>query len=1240
MRNNRSVRIRFLLGPAGSGKTYRCLAEIRDVLNAAVDGPALVLLAPKQSTYLLERQLLSDPSLAGYTRLQILSFERLAYFVFERLGQPVPDLLDEEGRLMVLRALLARHREDLKLFRASARLNGFAQQLSLTLGELQNQQLSPAMLEVLAGQVGDAEGLPDKLHDLGLLLHEYLAWLEAHHLRDADCLLASATEALSRSVHSPGNAVQSPRSKVPSWDDQMWLDGFDVSSARRETVGQPVSSQESNIEHPASSIRHPASRLQVGQLWVDGFGEFSAQELGLLSALFPGCDEATLAFCIDPAATQKASWLSHWSMLGKTVESCRKRFAALPGVELSLELLARDSQKNRFVSSPELKHLEQSWGRAEPFEKEQHAGEGRGGQSSAVHPQLSETLRLVACANPEEEAVLAAREILQFVQKGGRYREVTVMLRALEPYYQPLRRIFMRYDIPFFLDRREPVAHHPLAELTRSALRTVALGWQPQDWFAALKSGLVPAQDEEIDRLENEALARGWKGTIWHQPIYLKDPTDSAEEDRRLRELEAELERIRQGVVAPFQKLALALGGARNRSTGPELAQAVREFWDSLKVEQQLERWSQSDLQGLEPHPSGSVHETVWRQMNGWLKNVELAFPSEPLAIRDWLPILEAGLAHLSVGVIPPALDQVLVGAIDRSRNPDVKLGLVLGMNETIFPAQVQNSALLTETDRRELEKQEIALGSTARGHLARERFFAYIACTRARQRLVLTCARTDGNGARLNPSPFLGEIQRLFPELEVETAEAPGWRHSLHTCELMGELLSVARRVRAAGETQPRPGGTKLLLRPDEGGAPADAPWRQLMGLPQMASLRQALQHYASVGPDRSLAPELAGQLYGPALRTSVSRMEQFAACPFKFFVHSGLRAEERQLFELDVREQGSFQHDVLAFFHEELRRDGKRWRDVTPAEARERVERIARGLIATYRQGLLQSSEQTRFLGRVMTESLLDFVEVLVTWMREQYRFDPVAVELPFGREEPSPAWILSLEPDRRLELQGRIDRVDLCRRKASGEAFCVVIDYKSGQKELEAILLANGLQLQLLGYLNVLRRCQPLPEVFGVGRIVPAGVFYVSLRGKYGCERNRTDALAETEQARRLAYQHTGRFDAGVLRLLDARPDAQSGDQFNYRLKRDGTLSKSCQEPVSSAAFEALLDSVEAQLKAMGRQIYAGVLAPAPFRKGNLTACAQCDYGPICRIDPASHRFRVLRNGAKTAEPEPRP
>jgi ATP-dependent helicase/nuclease subunit B len=410
----------------------------------------------------------------------------------------------------------------------------------------------------------------------------------------------------------------------------------------------------------------------------------------------------------------------------------------------------------------------------------------------------------------------------------------------------------------------------------------------------------------------------------------------------------------------------------------------------------------------------------------------------------------------------------------------------------------------------------------------------------------------------------------------------------------------------------------------------PAAAAWSQLLRLPALNALAESLRQLRNPDPAGRLSPALAEKLFGPVLRTSVSRLEQFAACPFRFFVHSGLRAEERKLFELDPREQGSFQHEALKVFHEQLRAEGKQWRDITPQEARERVGRIAESLMANYRDGLLRDREQSRFTAQMLTESLQDFIEVLVGWMREQYDFEPAAVELEFGGSSVAfPGWEIDLGAGHKLVLQGRIDRVDLWREPGTDTALCMVMDYKSGHKQLDPLLMQHGVQLQLLGYLSVLRHCLNPRPLFDVARLIPVGAFYVSLRGKYERGRRRTEVLTDADARRKLAYRHVGRFDASALRRLDRRPNEARGDQFNYRLNDNGALRAKSAEALDRAAFEKLLENIESQLEEMGARIFAGDAAVDPYRKGGTTPCEQCDYRAICRIDPWTHRYRVLRN-----------
>jgi ATP-dependent helicase/nuclease subunit B len=363
--------------------------------------------------------------------------------------------------------------------------------------------------------------------------------------------------------------------------------------------------------------------------------------------------------------------------------------------------------------------------------------------------------------------------------------------------------------------------------------------------------------------------------------------------------------------------------------------------------------------------------------------------------------------------------------------------------------------------------------------------------------------------------------------------------------------------------------------------------------------------------------------------LQTSVSRLEEFAQCPFRFLVHSGLRAEERKVFELDARERGSFQHEILKIFHDDLAKENKRWRDLTPPEARERIRATAGGLMENFRGGLMRDTARTRFEARAMTEALQDFVEVIVTWMRGQYEFDPAAAELDFGgRNSNAPAWEMDLAGGHKLALQGRIDRVDLWRDPA-GVARAVVMDYKSGGKKWDAVLVEHGVQLQLPAYLNALRHWKNPRERFGVDKLIPAGVFYVNLRGQFESGKTRDEVL-EAADARKLAYRHNGRFDAGALDKLDSK---HAHDQFNYRLTDAGKIYANSAEGLPRAEFEKLLDGVETRLKEMGRAIFSGEAKVDPYRKGTETPCGFCDYRAACRIDPWTHQWRVLRTAKES-------
>lgn len=1130
------MQARFLLGPAGSGKTFRCVEAVRAELSLAPDGPPLIVLAPKQATFQIERQLLgASPSegsqsqsgiLRGYTRLHILSFERLAAFVLARSGKVLPETLTEEGRVMVLRALLARHHADLKVFRATARLTGFATQLSSLLRELQRNRVSAAGLVTLADKV-DANGrLEDKLHDLSFLLERYEEWLlrrqqSGAKLDDANRLLDMATDYLR-------------------------------SAAANEPLG-------------------------IAGMWLDGFAEMTPQETELVAALVPHCKQSTLAFCLDAVPSGDSSWLSPWTVVGKTFAHCHAAVAKVTKADPEVEIILRDPSKSRFHHASQLFQLEQSWV-GTPDRVNGPLGNQEVAENGGQNLQAP-AVRLMACPDAESEASLVAREIRRHAMAGGRYRDCAVLVRSLDNYHDVLRRALERYEIPFFLDRREPVAHHPLAELTRYALRTVAFDWRQEDWLGVLKSGLAGVQDIEVDWLENEALKRGWEGSAWREPLDI--PEDAT--------LARPLEEVRERVMHPFLRFASAVTAQQFRTDGAALANAIVTLWQDLKVEKQLEEWTES---AQELGISGEPHGTVMAQLDEWVASLERAFEGVTLSLREWLPVIEAGFAGMTVGVIPPSLDQVLVGSVDRSRNPDLQKVFILGVNEGVFPAPPSPAVLLTDSDRLELEVHGVSLGTPMHNQLGHERYFAYIAFTRARQQLVVTWAERNEDGMAMNPSPFVSNLQQLLPGLEVDRYSEPDWADAVHPSEFTAPLLRGA----------------------------VSAP-SLISELPELSAILRRFQAVQEVARITRLSNGAAGKLYGNELNTSVSALEDFAACPFRFFAARGLRAEERDQFDLDSRRRGSFQHEVLQRFHEHVRSQQRQWRDLTADEARKMIREIGHACAQEFQGGLLQASEARRFEAGEMIGNLEQLLSTLVGWAR-QYAFDPAEVEVSFGLPDAQlPAWTIPLANGRQLRLRGRVDRVDVCRVE-NDRALLVICDYKSSGRQMDDVKIESGLELQLLSYLAALSQMPEARSWLKAKNLEPAGVFYVPLRGRMESTSARIPVSSDSGSS----FQHRGRFDAVWLEKFDIR-GGKKGEQFKYSLKKDGSLAARGNDALPAPQFPALVSLAEKHLMEIGERIFGGDAAVSPYRHKQQTACDLCAYRAVCRFDPWTMPYRSL-------------
>ncbi|MBQ2753284.1 MAG: helicase-exonuclease AddAB subunit AddB [Firmicutes bacterium] len=198
--------LRFILGRAGTGKTYKCLKEISD--KQRDNNKNIVYIVPEQFTLQAEKDILSHTDGGAMLKANVLSFKRLAYNVFSKEGGADGRFLSDTAKIMVLRRILAEREDELSFFASLADKTGFMHQLNEMIKELFSYGVSP---EDLIKEDNPDVFLKGKLADLSLIYKDYRSFLDSGYLADERTLDILA-EKIEKSSLIKGAEI--------------WIDGF------------------------------------------------------------------------------------------------------------------------------------------------------------------------------------------------------------------------------------------------------------------------------------------------------------------------------------------------------------------------------------------------------------------------------------------------------------------------------------------------------------------------------------------------------------------------------------------------------------------------------------------------------------------------------------------------------------------------------------------------------------------------------------------------------------------------------------------------------------------------------------------------------------------------------------------------------------------------------------------------------------------------------------------------------
>ena len=897
----------------------------------------------------------------------------------------------------------------------------------------------------------------------------------------------------------------------------------------------------------------PQSKLLKGSvIALDGFTGFTPVQNRLLGELLRVCEKVMVT--VEMAAEEDPFVYRHpyqLFALSKQMASSLVKTAREVNAEADDPVELYRNPPWRFQNNPVMAFLE-----AELFR-----------YSRKTYEEEQSVISLHESRNPRSEAMHTAEAIRRLVrEKGFRYRDIAVITSDMNVYADALEKACGTFEIPVFMDYKKSILLNSFVEHLRSLLSMAEQGFTYESVFRHLRTGLCGFTADETDRMENYVVALGIKGYKKWQQAWVRRTPGTGEEAL------ADLNHLRVRFVEKIDPLMLIL--KKRRKTVRDITLAVYEHLVRENLQEQL-KTMEDRFQKEGELALAKEYSQVYRiAMELFDKFVEL-LGDEVISLKEYCELLDAGLEEAKVGVIPPSLDQVVIGDMERTRIRNIRALFFVGANDTLLPGNAGARGFLSERDREKFAAAQIELAPGPKEKMYSQKFYLYMNLTKPTDYLSLSWSKVSGDGKTLRPAYLIQDIRRLFPALKSVDEES---------CSLAEREVTRKTGIRRLAEG----------LRDRRQGVSPE--WKELYTwFAGDEKSRDEVENVLRAGflrrQERNLGRKMAGELYSDPDYVSVTRLEQFASCAYAHFLNYGLRLSDREEYGFEAMDLGNIAHQALERFARKAEREKLSWTEMTDEKRDELIAESVEESVIDYGNTVLFSSARNEYMIRRIKRLIRRSVWAL-TKQLEKGDFVPSGYEMKFG--------------------SGKIDRIDTCEDES--KVYVKVTDYKTGMKAFDITAFYHGLQMQLPVYMNAAveaeKRRHPGKQV------IPAGIFYYRIQDPI-VGREDSDEAVEKSILKEL------RLDGlvnGSEEIVDHLEHGLSGASVLFPLgrNRDGSLSKNSRA-LPPEAFDTVLAYTKEKERELKEQMYAGDVQAAPYELGDTSGCDYCPFRDICGFDP---------------------
>lgn len=909
-------------------------------------------------------------------------------------------------------------------------------------------------------------------------------------------------------------------------------------------------------------------------IYIDEFAGFTLQEYEILRKLMRISHKITITICANNLQENTNADIDTFYSNKQTVKRILE-IANQEQIELEKPIFLNTSCR---FKTEELQHLAENM--ASPFYKK--------------YDKQNENLSIFLASNPYSEIEHVAIQITKLAKQDYKYEEMAVITKNIDTYSSLCKAIFEQYNIPVFIDEKKDLGSNILVRYVLSLLEIFAKNWSYESVFGYIKTGLLDLDTQEIAVLENYCLKWGIKGSKWY-----------AKEWNFYNETEEQQKQIiyaRDKVVEPLLKFKKQLAGLK---TVKEITTGLYEFLVQNNIYEKLEQKIEELKQNNELEIA-KQYELSIKILTDLFDEIVLVLGNKNITFDRYAKILKMGFNQSDLGTIPATADQVIVGDVDRSRSHKVKAVFIIGLNDGSFPSIQKDEGFLDDKDRNILKEQGIELAKGTIEQIYDDNFNIYKAFTTAEEKLYLSYASSDAEGKSLRASILINKIKRIFPNIKEKSDVIERKSEVLLSKTTFDELLVNLRNFTQGEEIEPI--------------------WFDVYNYYQAnykTKLESAIKALQYKNEPEKLKQNKLEKLYGDTLKTSVSRLEQYQACAFSYYLKYGLKLKEKDSFNVEAVDTGNLMHEVIDSFFERLDELNISVKNIEEEQIKQITEDIVEEKLALKKYDIFNSIPKYRILAQRLKKVITKSMKYIVNSLKYS-DFEILGHELEFkqgGQYEPI---IYELKDGKKVEITGKIDRLDIA-KTAEGN-YIRIIDYKSSIKNINLNEVYAGLQLQLLTYLDA--ACEN-------EEVTPAGALYFNLIDPVlNANPNMTDEEITEELRKQFKMKGLILADSNIVRKMDTNLVSGSSNIVPAYIGKDGEVSDK-QNTLNRKQFENLQNYMEKIIKQISEEILNGNIGIKPYyrTRDKKTPCEYCSYKAICQFNQTTkNNYNYIPNANK--------